>query len=753
MSISGGSFAAGSNRAEAASCIRNSMRTSYKSTISGGTFESTDTDGCGINYSSPLEISGSTSVNAVNHGIYVYNDAGEEMKISGGKITASSGSALYKKGTGTVAISGGTLKGSSRDAFAVTSAGAGEINITGGTIRSDGGAMKLSNGTTNISGGDTTITSLELCVQMDSGANTISANLFGKKIHSSPDARLYVMSSPNAVINASTYGNCALLADSSTKSFAAWTSDSEFKTISSSVNGAVISALGTDTYLKTGDSTIITLAAGSHGTAGDKKITGLTSGKKYKITIGAVTYYAKADGTLSPVSSDAAALTGTELKGLTNGTAYKVEVVAEGGGSYTPTNSASVVVDGNTQTAGTVETTTQSGKTTTTVAISTDKLKSILESTANGTTVTIPITTGADTASGRLDGQAVKAMEAKDATLVIKTESASYTLPASEIKIDSVSEKLGEKVSLGDITVNVTISKPSDTTAKIVESASKNGGYSLVAPAVEFKVSCTYGGRTVEVSTFNSYVERLVAIPNGVDPSKITTGVVVDPDGTTHHVPTEIIIVEGKYYAKINSLTNSVYSVIYNPVKFSDLENHWAKTSVNNMGSRLVVNGVGNNKYEPDRSITRAEFAAVMVKALGLEPGTGTNGFDDVPASAWYCGYVATASSYGVIKGYNSKAFGPSDSITREQAMTMIARAMKITGLKLSLTESQISELLAGYADGANASSYAKESIAACLKAGIISGTSEKTLSPKDSVTRAEVAVMAERLLEKSKLI
>lgn len=110
----------------------------------------------------------------------------------------------------------------------------------------------------------------------------------------------------------------------------------------------------------------------------------------------------------------------------------------------------------------------------------------------------------------------------------------------------------------------------------------------------------------------------------------LSTGIVVEPDGSIHHVPTEVAIIDGKYYAKINSLTNSVYTVIYNPDVFSDVKNHWAKDFINNMGSRLVVNGVGNNNYDPDRNITRAEFAAIMVKVLGLEPRSEKNGFSNV---------------------------------------------------------------------------------------------------------------------------
>ncbi|MEA4893784.1 MAG: S-layer homology domain-containing protein [Oscillospiraceae bacterium] len=122
--------------------------------------------------------------------------------------------------------------------------------------------------------------------------------------------------------------------------------------------------------------------------------------------------------------------------------------------------------------------------------------------------------------------------------------------------------------------------------------------------------------KTIEVSKFNGYVERTVAIPDGVDPSKITTGIVINPDGTFRHVPTTIIQVNVKYFVKINSLTNSTYSVGWNPIKFMDVVNFWAQAAINDMGSRMVVTGVGNGVYEPTRSITRAEFAAIVIRAM-----------------------------------------------------------------------------------------------------------------------------------------
>ncbi|MPM28888.1 hypothetical protein SDC9_75425 [bioreactor metagenome] len=418
------------------------------------------------------------------------------------------------------------------------------------------------------------------------------------------------------------------------------------------------------------------------------------------------------------------------------------------------TGGASVIVNGETKTAGTSNTTTGTdGQTTTTVTVDTGKLKDILESQGSGATVIIPVTGGSDIAAGVLTGDMVKSMENQEATLVIQTDSVTYTLPASEIDIDAVSAQLGTDVSLSDITVTVEIAEPSADTVTVVENAAEDGGFSIVVPAVDFTISCTYHGQTVEVSSFNAYVERMIAIPEGVDPAKITTGVVVKPDGTTYHVPTQVVEIDGKYYAKINSLTNSTYTVVWHPIEFTDVAGHWAKNAINNMGSRMVVNGDENGNYNPNNDMTRAEFAATIVRALGLAPGTGENSFGDVASSAWYCGYVQTATHYGIIKGYDNGNFGPSDIITREQAMTMLARAMKLTGLDVIVTDGDVSALLGAYTDGATASAYAEGSIALCLKTSITSGTSTTTISPKEYITRAEVAVMVQRLLQKSELI
>jgi len=91
--------------------------------------------------------------------------------------------------------------------------------------------------------------------------------------------------------------------------------------------------------------------------------------------------------------------------------------------------------------------------------------------------------------------------------------------------------------------------------------------------------------------------------------------------------------------------------------------------------------------------------------------------------------------------------------ITREQAMTIVARAMSITKLKADLNADDVDRLFGNFIDSKASSDWAKEYIAKCIKAAIISGKDNKIIAPIDNITRAEVAAIVRRLLQKSNLI
>lgn len=418
----------------------------------------------------------------------------------------------------------------------------------------------------------------------------------------------------------------------------------------------------------------------------------------------------------------------------------------------TPTNTP-VIIDGQAQNFASASTSTVGNQTVTTITVDDDKLQAKLKESGKHPSIVIPINGSPDVGAGVLSGQTIKTMEKLEAVLEIRTSDTTYTLSAAQIDIDEILRQLGPGADPQDVKINISIARASQNTVKILEDTANRNHYQLLVKPVEFNITCTYGSKTIEITEFNGYVERTVAIPDGIDPGRITTGIVLADDGTFSHVPTAVIKADGRYYARISSLTNSTYSVIYNPMEFKDMKTHWAREAVGSMGSRLVVSGTGNGQYSPDKDITRAEFAAIIVRALGLKEGEGEVKFGDVRNSDWYAGYVDTAVSYGLIMGYSDSTFGSADKITREQAMTMIARAMKLTGLNSPLTEQEINAQLSGYEDGASVSGYAEAGIAACLKTGVAAGRTGSTIVPEGYISRAETAVMLERLLKKSDLI
>lgn len=248
-------------------------------------------------------------------------------------------------------------------------------------------------------------------------------------------------------------------------------------------------------------------------------------------------------------------------------------------------------------------------------------------------------------------------------------------------------------------------------------------------------------------------MERTILLPESIDPAKMTTSVVIDSNGAIRSVPTNIVAIDGKYYAKINSLTNSIYAFVWNPVTFNDVAGHWPKDEINDMGSRMIIDGVGDGCFEPDRDITRAEFAVMIIKALGLEPGAYNKEFTDVKSTDWYSGYIKKASEVGIISGYGNGQFGADDKITREQAMVIISRIIKIYKLEVDFEASESEDLLSNFMDLSESSDWAMEGIYECVKKGIVTGKSAGILEPNENLTRAEAAAIIHRLLQKSDLI
>ncbi|WP_051449234.1 S-layer homology domain-containing protein [Paenibacillus sp. FSL R5-808] len=396
--------------------------------------------------------------------------------------------------------------------------------------------------------------------------------------------------------------------------------------------------------------------------------------------------------------------------------------------------------------------TTDNGLTVQSVTIDAAKLSEALAKDGDKPVIVIAVNSSADKVTVALTGEAVESLKNKQAIIEVHTPNGNYKLPATELGIDRFSAQLGDPVVLKDVLVHVDIAKSGIDKIRLLENTSKKGRFTVMSPPVDFAITASYKGKTVNLDKFTSYVEREIPLPEGVDPNKVTTAIVLEANGRVRHVPTNLTLRDGKYYSVASSMTNSTYSLIWHPMRFADVEGHWSQAAVNDMASRMVVNGVDTTHYLPNAAITRAEFAAIIVRALGLTNNGVKSVFEDVKSGDWYAGAVATAQEYGITAGDEDGTFHPAETITREEAMVMIARAMKLAGLDTSLSVAEADAALSKFADRASVAIWAQQAVAATVKMGLVSG-SDAGLQPKSDITRAETAVIVQRMLEKAGLI
>lgn len=437
-----------------------------------------------------------------------------------------------------------------------------------------------------------------------------------------------------------------------------------------------------------------------------------------------------------------------------------------GGGSSTPTTTPTtpatpstpeapkgnldVTLNGKDNPFATGTTSTSDGRTTTSVKVDPDKLgEAVSEGTSQELTVHSP-NQGDMTVDG-LTADTLKKLGDKGASLKISNPLAIYPVPAGKMNLNSVAGQLGN-AALSDIEVRIGIKRSADALIAAAKNKAAAGGYELLVDPVDLNLTFSHGGKTVGSGQLNGYAAKYIALPEGVDPNRITTGVVVNPDGSVYHLPTVVTKIDNRYYAQIHDLRSSgTYSVIWNPQDFTDVKTHWGQADVNNVAARLDLQGNGDNTFSPDRSITRSEFAEIVVLGLGLMRQEASQiNFPDVPTSAWYGNALAIADEFDIVRGYDDGNFYGNQPITREQGFAMVARAYRL--IKSEAAASQNTSALSQYKDGASVSNWAKADVAQLIEAGIIQGEGT-TLSPKSTMTRAEVTALIARLLKTTNLI
>lgn len=330
----------------------------------------------------------------------------------------------------------------------------------------------------------------------------------------------------------------------------------------------------------------------------------------------------------------------------------------------------------------------------------------------------------------------------------IKSNNVSYDLPIGLFDIQAIARPLG--IDPKDVKITVTMEQVSGASAQQITSRAQRDGVMLLTVPVEFTITIGAGSNQQGMNDFGgTYVTRTFVLTSTVDGS-IATAVRIDPvTGEMYFVPAIFSTANGQTEVKMMRQGNSIYSVVESkPRTFTDIQGHWAKADIELLTAKLIVKGTDADRFMPDQSITRAEFAALLVRSLGIaEEKTNRMPFEDIPSGSWFAGSVAAAASKGLVDGVDDKHFSPNESITREQMALMIARALSMTGKKEAGAD-QNGTALSRFADRDKVSSWAQAAVSRVLQANLMNGTAADTFAPADKASRAQVAVILKRMLQ-----
>lgn len=291
--------------------------------------------------------------------------------------------------------------------------------------------------------------------------------------------------------------------------------------------------------------------------------------------------------------------------------------------------------------------------------------------------------------------------------------------------------------------------------AELIESLAAGGDDSVILTIAEnndkltatdrvsagiFDFSITAGGKPV--AKFAPAVTVTVPLQvSGVKDAKRVIVCVYD-EATGNWQPVGGVADTAKGTVTFRTEHFSTYAAFETIKHFDDVTSDWAKEEVEILASRRLIFGTSDKTFNPEGSITRAEFSALTVRSLYMEFSKNKGSFVDVAEGSWYAGAVETAFDLGLVAGTGMDRFEPDAKISREQLATIAYRLYRYrTG------NETIDKINNTFKDRHNISSYAEEAVNFVANAGIMVGSGGR-FEPKRSTTRQEAAVVLYRLLE-----
>ncbi|MFC5529496.1 glycosyl hydrolase 53 family protein [Cohnella yongneupensis] len=332
----------------------------------------------------------------------------------------------------------------------------------------------------------------------------------------------------------------------------------------------------------------------------------------------------------------------------------------------------------------------------------------------------------------------------------------------TEIRLPSDTAQLlgGNTLALnfGAITVDV----PAELLADLTKQAGAGGGYiavkavphndsadliaraanasdssiTLVGTVYDFGlVYVSPDGHSTNLTTFDKPVTLRFATGTGFDPERSGVYYISD-DGKLEYIggryENGILIAQATHF--------STYAVLQVSRTFADVPaNHWAAKAIASLASKLIVNGTGNESFEPERAVTRAEFATMLARALKLPKAQADAPFKDVTTSASYAQAVSSAYAAGIVLGSgDGTIFAPNKTITRQEMAVMLLRAYEFQNPEAKQTSDTAAKL--PFADQSLIAEWALPAIERAVDLALLKGRDGNKFAPLATLTRAEAA-------------
>ena len=336
------------------------------------------------------------------------------------------------------------------------------------------------------------------------------------------------------------------------------------------------------------------------------------------------------------------------------------------------------------------------------------------------------------------------AAELPELILTVKVDSATGNaaevgLDAATIAAAAAAGIAGVKVELGTgFSAVLPLGGQIDGAVKLTVSTGAASQAGAASDAFEFGL--TVNGQAV--TTFDEPIEVSIPVKNAAGMDEQLLALAKLDEGRLRIVGG--VVVNGKLVEKRTEF--SKYVVVENKVTFKDIASveAWAGRQIQVVAAKGAINGKAAGVFAPGDKVTRAEFAKMLIGALDLETSSATESFIDVKGTEWFAPYVAAAAKQGIITGRPERIFSPNATITRAEMAAMISRAVKVTAGAKDVADADAA--LKGFSDASSINASLKAGVALAAGKGLVIGNKGK-FNPNGTATRAEAAVVIYRAL------